>query len=273
MPKIHPTAVVHPDAKLGDDVEVGPYCVIESDVTLGAGCVLREHVVVRRYTTLGRGNFLDAGVVLGGAPQDLKFDPDTVSYLRVGDDNVFREFVTVSRATGRGKATVIGSRTYWMACAHAGHEAVVEDEVILVNGAGVGGHAAVGRRAILSAQVHVHQFTWIGEMVMARGHSGFSCHVPPFVLCGEGINHVLGLNAVGLRRAEEITDEDRRQIKQAFSVTYRSGLRREEALARMDAHTEWGAPAGRFRQFIRRVHEAAEPYNRGLCRLWKRSGA
>lgn len=269
MPKIHPTAVVHPEAKLGDDAEVGPYCVIEPGVAVGPGCVLREHVVLRRYTTLGRGNFVDTGTVLGGLPQDLKFDPSTVSYVRIGDDNVFREYVTISRATGEGNATVVGSGTYWMAYTHAGHEAVVEDEAILANGAAVGGHATIGRRAILSANVFVHQFTWIGEMVMTRGLSGFSSHVPPFVLGSEWINHIVGLNTVGLRRADDITDEDRRQIKEAFRITYRAGLSREQALAEMDAHADWGAPAGRFRDFVRRVHQAPPPHNRGLCRLRK----
>ena len=271
MPTIHPTAIVDPGAELADDVIVGPNCVIEPDVKIGPGCRLRESVIVRRYTTMGANNSLDAFTVMGGEPQDLKFDPATISYLRIGDDNVFREGVTISRATGEGNATVVGSHTYWMALAHAGHNAVVQDHAILVNGATVGGHGEVGARAILSAHAGIHQYTWIGEMVMVRGNGGATMHVPPYCIVTD-ISRVAGLNTVGLQRAEHITAEDRKQIKEAFRLTYRSGLTPAKALEKMDGCTEWGAAAGKFRDFIRRVLTAKPPYNRGLCQLRSRKG-
>jgi len=269
MPKIHPTAVVDPGARLADDVEIGPYCIIESGCELGAATVLREHVAIRRGTTMGTHNFVDANTVLGGNPQDLKFDPRTVSYLRIGDDNVFREGVTISRAGPAGCATLIGNKTYWMVNAHAGHDAVVEDETILTNGSAVGGHATIGRRAILSGCVSVHQFCWIGEMVMSQGLAGASMHVPPFTIFA-GINAVVGLNVVGLRRAPDITDDDRRQVKEGFSLLYRSGLTIASALERMDRCDDWGAPAGRFRDFVHRVLLAEPPYKRGVMPLGRR---
>lgn len=112
----------------------------------------------------------------------------------------------------------------------------------------------------------IHQFTWVGEMVMVQGHGGVSMHTPPFTLLA-GVNRLVGLNSVGLRRAEEITSEDRAQIKEAFRVLYRSGLSAEDAMAEMDACTDWGAPAGRFRDFCRRALAAEPPYKRGLCQL------
>lgn len=263
MSEIHPTAIVHPGARLAEDVEVGPHCVIEDKVAIGAGCVLRESVIVRRHTTLGRDNRVDAFCVLGGEPQDLKFEPGTVSHLEIGDGNVFREGVTVSRATGAGNATRVGSGTYWMTQAHAGHEATVEDDVILVNGAAVAGHATIGRRAILSAQSAVHQHCWVGEGAMVQGHSTCTMHVPPFSIA-TGINRVAGLNSVGLRRSPGITAEDRRQLKEAFRLVYRRRLGLAAALEAMDAHAEWGEPAGRFREFVRRVLEAEPPFARGL---------
>ena len=178
MPKVHPTASVHGDARIADDVEIGPYCIVERDVDIGPGCVLRDHVVVRRYTSMGENNFLDSFVALGGEPQDLKFDPDSVTYLRVGNHNVFREHVTISRATTEGGATVVGNRTYWMVGSHAGHDATIEDEVVLVNNAAVAGHATIHRKAILSANVLIHQFCWVGEMVMTEGAAGTRSHVP-----------------------------------------------------------------------------------------------
>ncbi len=271
MAKIHPTAIVDKRAELADDVEIGPGSVVEADVKIGPGTVLRQNVIVRRYTTLGRGNTVDAFTVLGGEPQDLKFDPNTVSFLRIGDGNVFREHVTISRATGEGNATVVGNKTYWMVGSHAGHNATVHDEAILVNGSALAGHSELGAKAILSAHVVVHQFTWVGAMVMSQGNGACSMHVPPYTIFAR-FNCLVGLNTVGLRRSPNIGDEDRRQIKEAFSLTYRNGLSPAKALEKMDACADWGAAADKFRQFVRRVVEAKKPFNRGLLRLMLRGG-
>ncbi len=270
MAKIHPTAMVHPSAVLGDGVQIGAYSVVEADVVIGAGSVLREHAILRRYTTVGRNNIVDSYAVLGGIPQDLKFDPRIVSYLRVGDNNVFREGVTISRATGEGEATLVGSRTFWMMTAHAGHNAVIEDDAILVNGSALAGHTFLGRGAILSAHVVVHQFCWFGEGAMSQGNSATSMHIPPFTILA-GKNNVASLNVVGLRRSKEIGDEDRRQIREAFDLTYRRNLHMTEALKAMDEHKEWGPAASRFRDFVRRVASAQPPYRRGLCPLRRRN--
>jgi UDP-N-acetylglucosamine acyltransferase len=270
MAKIHPTAIVDPSAELDEGVEIGPYCVVEADVRIGAGTVLRGHVVVHRYTTMGEGNFVDAFVSLGSEPQDLKFDPKTVSHLTIGDHNTFREGVTISRATGENEATVVGDHTYWMAHSHAGHNSKVGDRVILVNGAALAGHVEVGNSVILSAHVGIHQFCWIGDLVMSQGNSSMSCHVPPYVIFGRGLNNVVGLNRVGLRRASHLTEDDRREIKEAFRLTYRSGLTFRQALERMDACEGWGEAAARFRDFVRRVLDAKKPHDRTLCPM--RSG-
>jgi len=268
MPKIHPTAFVHPTAVLSDDVEIGAYSIVEADVVIGPGTVLYDHAILRRYTTLGQNNTVDSYAVLGGLPQDFKFNPKTISYLRVGDNNVFREGVTISRATGEGRATLVGNRTYWMTAAHAGHDAVVEDDVILVNGAALAGHTVLGRGAILSAHVAVHQFCWIGERAIGQGNSATSMHIPPFTLFA-GANRVVSLNVVGMRRSKEITKEDSLEVREAFDLTYRSSLTVSDALRAMDERTEWGWAAGRFRDFVRRVISSSTPFNRGLCPLRK----
>jgi UDP-N-acetylglucosamine acyltransferase len=269
MPKIHPTAFVHPTVVLADEVEIGAYSIVEADVVIGPGTVLHDHAILRRYTTIGKNNVVDSYAVLGGVPQDFKFNPQTVSYLRVGDNNVFREGVTISRATGEGEATLVGNRTYWMTAAHAGHGAVVEDDAILVNGAALAGHTILGRGAILSANVAVHQFCWVGERAMGQGNSATSMHIPPFTLFA-GANRVVSLNVVGMRRLEGITREDRSQVKEAFDLTYRNSLTISDALRAMDERTEWGEAAARFRDFVRRVISAQPPFNRGLCPLRRR---
>lgn len=264
MPKIHPAAVVDPAAVLADDVEVGAGAVVEAGVTLGPGTVLRPHSVVRRGTALGKGNLVDSFAVLGGDPQDLGFDRAAETFVKVGDGNTFREGVTISRATKPGGATVIGNRTYWMANSHAAHDCVVADDVVVVNAVLLAGHVVVGERAVLAGATMVHQFTWIGESVMTQGGSGTGMHVPPFTLLA-GVNEVVGLNVVGLRRHPSLTNDDRKQIKEAFRITYQSSLSPALALAEMDKAADWGAAAGRFRDFVRRVVSAEKPRNRGLC--------
>jgi UDP-N-acetylglucosamine acyltransferase len=266
MPKIHPTAIVHGEAELADDVEIGPFCVVERDVALGAGTVVRSHAIIRRYTTLGEGNLVDSFCSLGGWPQDLKFTPDTESYLHIGDHNVFRENVTISRATTPGGETRIGSKTYWMAGSHAGHDTVVEDEVVLASGVMLAGHATVQRAAVLAGGACVHQFCWVGERVMLQGLSGAAMHTPPYTIATE-ISRIAGLNVVGLRRAPDVSDEDRAQVKEAFRIFYRKGLSAADALAEMDAHDEWGPPAGKFRTFIHDALDAEKPFNRGVAGL------
>ena len=266
MPNIHPTAIVDSGAKIADDVKIGAFCVVEADTEIGPGCEIMQHAVIRRYTTMGECNLVDSFCVLGGLPQDLKFDPATPTYLRIGKGNRFREGVTISRATKAGGATVVGDLGYWMAASHAGHDSTVGDNVILANGAAVGGHATIGERVILSGGVMVHQFCWIGEMVMTQGQAGASCHVPPFTLLAN-INGMIGLNSVGLRRNGRISDEDRRQVKLAFHLTYDTGQTAAKALAEMDTWADISPAALRYREFIRKVLTARPPFKRGLCPL------
>jgi len=266
MPKIHPTAIVDPSAELDGTVEIGPYAVVEGDVKIGAGTVLQAHVVIHSHTEVGCNNQIHPFVVLGGGPQDYGHKPGTVSYVKIGDNNVLREGVTINRATGEGNVTVIGNNTMWMATSHAGHNAVVADNVVCANGVALAGYSEIGARAILSGGVMIHQFTWIGDMVMTQGMAGASCHVPPYCLLAEGINVLIGLNSVGLRRSEHISREDHKQIKEAFNLTYRSHLPKSRILEKMDACTDWGRAAGKFRDFIHKVVDAEKPYRRGLCK-------
>ena len=271
--KIHETALVDGSAELGDGVVVGPHVVVESDVVIGDGCELMTGAVVRRYTTLGQGNVVHPFCVLGGEPQDYKFDTGEKTYLRIGSNNIFREHVTISRATTPGGATVIGDGCFFMTGSHVGHDSVVGNRVVLTNSAALAGHCEIADGVILSAYVAVHQFCRVGELVMMQGTAGISQHVPPFVII-RGINYVVGLNSVGLRRADYITDDDRRQIKEAYRMLYRSSLKPKDALTEMDARSDWGAPAGRFRDFVRRALDAEAPYNRGMptARAAQRTG-
>jgi UDP-N-acetylglucosamine acyltransferase len=266
MPSIHPTAIVDSGAKIADDAKIGAFCVVEADTEIGPGCELMHHAVVRRYTTMGEGNVVDSFCVLGGLPQDLKFDPATPTYVRIGKGNRFREGVTISRATKAGGATVVGDFGYWMTASHAGHDTTVGDNVILANGSAVGGHTTIGDRVILSGGAMIHQFCWVGQMVMTQGQAGVTCHVPPFTLVAN-INGMIGLNSVGLRRNPQITEEDRRQVKQAFHLTYDAGQTGAKAIAEMDTWADISPAALLYREFLRKVLTAQPPFKRGLCPL------
>ncbi|MCP4375267.1 MAG: acyl-ACP--UDP-N-acetylglucosamine O-acyltransferase [bacterium] len=270
MSKIHPTAIIDPSAELDSTAEIGPYCVIEGDVRIGADTVLHPHVVIRSHTEIGENNQIDSFSVMGGDPQDYGYKPETISYLKIGNNNIIREAVTMNRATGDGNTTVIGNNTMWMAGSHAGHNCVVADNVVCANGVALAGYSQIARKVILSGGAMVHQFTWIGEMVMTQGKAGISSHVPPYCLMAAGINILIGLNSVGLRRAEHITKEDIRQIKEAFDITYRSGLSKMQILEKMDACSDWGEAADKFRDFIHKVVDAEKPFQRALCRFTPR---
>lgn len=262
MARIHPTAVVDPSAELADDVEIGAYAVVEDHVKIGRGTVLRSHAVVRRYTMLGEGNLVDSFAVLGGEPQDYKFDPRQVSYLRIGDRNIFREGVTISRGTGEGTETRVGNGTYWMANSHAGHNCVIGDGVVFPNGALAAGHCTIENRVIMPGNGGLHQFVWVGELCMFQAGTLIGMHAPPFCLLAQD-NNIVGLNVVGMRRAKDLTEDDRRDVKEAFSLLYRSGLTPTAALAEMDQRT-FGPAGTKFREFVRKALAAEKPYNRGL---------
>jgi len=263
--EIDPKAIVSETAELGEGVRIGPYAIIEDDTRIGDGCHIHAAAIIRRGTRLGRRNVVYSNAVLGGEPQDFKFDPTQVSRVRIGDDNVFREGVTINRGTGSDSETILGDSNFFMTCSHVGHNSVVGSNCIMTNGSALAGHVELGDRAILSANVLIHQFCWVGEMVMSRGNAASAMHVPPYCMLG-GVTELNGLNRIGLRRAPHLTDTDRAEIREAYNLLYRSGLPATKALAEMDAHTDWGEPAGRFRAFVRRVLEADAPYNRGLCK-------
>jgi UDP-N-acetylglucosamine acyltransferase len=271
MTDIHPTAQIHQGAHIAADVQIGAYAIVEKNVNIGAGTIIRPQAMIRSYTSLGSNNYVDSFSILGGEPQDLKFDKNTISYLEIGDNNTFREGVTISRATGEGEKTIVGNNTLWMSNSHAGHNSIIHDNVIFVNGALVAGHCTIGKGAILPANGAIHQFCWIGENVMFQGGTFVSMHVPPFVICS-GLNNVIALNAVGLRRRQDLTDKDRKQIKEAFKITYRSGNSLKHALSEIKDMSDKGAAVGNFINFLEKVASAEPPFNRGLCSHIPRSG-
>ncbi len=226
---IHPTAVIHPQAKLGSNVQVGPHAVIDAGVQVGADCILGPNAYLTGRTIIGARNRFHAGCVIGGPPQDLKYKGDPTR-LRIGDDNTFREHVTVNCSTTMEGETVLGSHILIMAGGHVGHDCAVGDHVILANSSALGGHVTVQERAILSACVVVHQFQRVGTLSMTQGGSALTQDLPPFTMARHGNNLMCGLNIVGLRRAG-LTAEERLELKKAYHLLFRSGTNLRQAVA------------------------------------------
>jgi UDP-N-acetylglucosamine acyltransferase len=228
---IHPTAIVSPDARIGDDVEIGPYAIVEGKVEIGSGSVLGPHAVIRRYSRLGSGNFVDAGAVVGGLPQHLAFD-GSETWVRIGDNNVMREGFTVNRAFEPGSETTIGSNCFFMAHSHVGHDCRIGDNVIMTNGVDIGGHVTVGRNVVLGAHAAAHQFLNIGAFAMVAASVPLRKDVLPFMTVGgEPIRHVR-LNTVGLRRNG--IDGDRYRALESALRALRKGQRDLQGIADTD---------------------------------------
>jgi UDP-N-acetylglucosamine acyltransferase len=241
MKMIHPTAIIHPQAKLGANVRVGPYAVIDADVELGADCTVGPHVYLTGVTKIGSGNKFHAGCIIGDAPQDLKYQ-DEPTRIVIGDNNVFREHVTVNRATKPAEATVVGSHNFIMANAHIAHNCVVGNHVIIANGALLGGHVTVQDRAFISGNCLVHQFCRVGTLAIMQGGAGIGQDLPPFTIA-TGVNGICGLNIIGLRRAG-FTAEQRLELKKLYHALFRSGKNFRAAVA--DAQEQFTSPAARI---------------------------
>jgi len=217
---IHPTAIIHPKAKLDSTANVGPLTVIDEGVELGADCVVGPHVYLTGLTTIGAGNRFHAGCVIGDAPQDLKYRNEPTR-LRIGGQNVFREHVTIHRSNKPEEDTIVGSRNFFMQHSHVAHNCIIGNDAILAGGALLAGHAVVEDRAFISGNCLVHQFTRVGALAMMQGGSAISKDLPPFTVALRE-NEICGLNIIGLRRAG-FSPEQRLELKELYRALFRDG--------------------------------------------------
>ncbi|MBA4149372.1 MAG: acyl-ACP--UDP-N-acetylglucosamine O-acyltransferase [Verrucomicrobia bacterium] len=216
---IHPTAVIHPNAQVDSTAAVGPCAVIDEHVIIGPGCKIAAHAYVTGHTTLAENNVVHSGAVIGDAPQDLRYK-DEPTRLRIGNNNTFREHVTIHRSNKLSEDTVIGSGNYFMASSHVGHNCILGDDNILANGAVLGGHVTIADRVFISATCMIHQFVRIGTLALMQGGSGISKDLPPFTIA-KGNNGICGLNVIGMRRAG-LNAEQRLELKKLYHVLFRS---------------------------------------------------
>ena len=229
---VAPTARIDPTATVGPGAHIGEFCVIESDVIIGARCLLEPYVYIKRWTTMGDDNEISAGTVLGTDPLDKAFTGER-SYLFIGHRNKIREHYTISRGTKAESETRIGDDNYIMTSGHIAHNCQLADNIVVASCALVAGYVEVESQAFISGGVVIHQFSKIGRLAMVGGNTRVNRDLPPYFLYSGFDVEPAGLNMVGLRRAS-FSNQEIDLLKRAYRLLYRSRLRLEEALARIE---------------------------------------
>jgi UDP-N-acetylglucosamine acyltransferase len=228
LPKIHPLAHVDASAEIAEGVEIGPFCVVESGVIVGARTRLESHAVIKSGTSLGEENYVGHGVVLGADPQDRKYGQEQ-TFLRIGNRNLIREYVTIHKATGEGRATVVGDDNFLMAYSHLGHNCRLENTITIANSCAIGGHVTIEDLVTIGGIVGIHQYVRVGRVAMIGGFTKVTRDVPPYMLAeGEG-QEVHDINAIGLRR-QGVTPQTRLALHKACKLLFKSQLGLTNAL-------------------------------------------
>ncbi len=243
---IHPTAIIDRNAEIDPSVEVGPFCVIEGQVRIGPNCRLYQGVYLTGWTQIGADCELHPHVIVGHAPQDTKYAGER-SFCRVGRGTILRENVSIHRGTIPESETAVGEECFLLGGSHVAHNCVVGNRVTLINNVLLAGHVEVGDRVTVGGGAGVHQFVRIGELSMIMGGARVAMDVPPFMLC-DGEGRIVGLNRVGLRRAE-LPSEDVAEIREMFRVLYGVGRANRSGFKELICRLR--TPSGlKLRQFL-----------------------
>jgi UDP-N-acetylglucosamine acyltransferase len=229
--QIHATAIIDPSAQLGAGSSVGPYCIVGPNVSLGENCWLQHHVTLAGPMQAGGANKFYAYCSIGQQTQDLKYQGEP-TYLEIGNENTFREFVTVNRSTASEGKTVVGNGGNFLAYSHIGHDCVVGHKVVFSNNGTLAGHVQVGDHAVMGGLTAVHQFCRIGRFAITGGCSKIVQDVPPFMIADGNPAEIRGVNSVGMER-NGLSAETIKLVKEAHRVIYRSKLNTRQAIETM----------------------------------------
>ena len=231
--KIHPTAIVHPGAKLAADVEVGPYSVIGEHVEVDEGCWIGAHVVLDGRVRIGRRNKIFHFASIGAPPQDKKYKGEPTA-VEIGDDNTIREYVTINRGTAQDVGvTRLGNENWVMAYVHFAHDCQIGSKTIFANACQLAGHVTVGDWAIFGATTLVHQFVHIGAHAFTGMGTYLPQDLPPYVMAAGNMAKPYGINSEGLKR-RGFSPETIQELKRAYRTLYRAGFSLEDAKTKLE---------------------------------------
>lgn len=233
---IHPSSIIDPGSKLGEDVTVGPFSVIGPNVKIGRGTVIGSHVLIEANTKIGEKCKIFHGASIGGEPQIMNFE-DVSSSVEIGDGTVVREYATIHRSGFKDGVTRVGKNCLLMAYSHLGHDCELGDQVVVVNGTGLSGHVIVENQAFISGLVGIHQFVRIGRNAMVGGMAGVNQDVLPFSTVEGTPARLLSVNAVGLKRAN-FKPNVRAAIKKAFKIISSTDLNTTQAVEKISSEVE-----------------------------------
>lgn len=246
--KIDPTARIADNVELGSEVNIGPGVIIEGPSSIGSGCTIQAHAYIGPYTTIGNHNTISFGAIIGHEPQDYAFQGEE-SYTIIGNHNIIREYATIHRGTKPGSATRVGDHNFIMALSHMAHNSSLGNNVVVINGALIGGYVEVGDRALISGNCVIHQFCRVGRLAMMRGGARASRDVPPFCIV-DWEHTVRALNLVGLRRAG-FNQEQIRTLKAAFNLLFRQRVNLQMAMQQVEAEVPLTPEVAHLLEFIR----------------------
>ena len=247
---IHETAIIDPKAELDRDVSIGPFSIIRENVQIGAGTTIGPHSVIEPYVSIGPRCQIFQYAAIGAPPQSLKFQGEK-TYVKIGPDNIIREFVTIHRGTGFGGGiTEIGQRNFIMAYSHIAHDCRVGNQVVLSNNTTLGGHISIGDHATVGGLVAVHQFVRIGEYAFVGGKAAVVKDIPPYMIASGDRAKLHGLNSVGLKR-QGFSNRTVSKLKKSYRLIFRFGLTLNEAIERVTAEVEQIPEVVRLIEFIK----------------------
>ncbi|TLD71150.1 acyl-ACP--UDP-N-acetylglucosamine O-acyltransferase [Phragmitibacter flavus] len=255
---IHPSALISDEAQIDPTADIGPYVIIEGPVRIAANCRIAAHAQIIGDTHLSENTLIGRAAIIGENPQDIGFDPNTPSGVRIGKNNTIREHVTIHRGSKPDSHTTLGDGNFLMATSHLGHDVILGDKNIIANAVLLAGHVQVGNGTFIGGGAVFHQFLRIGDGCVIQGNGSFSKDIPHFC-AAQRINRVTGLNVIGLRRAG-FSPDDRKSLKALFDLIYRQGHNLTQALTAARQQT-WPEHAEKFLQFLE-AHS-----KKGICRL------
>jgi len=251
MTQIHPTALVDPAAQLASDVRVGPFSIIEAGVVIDSGTEISSSVRIQRGSIIGKNNSIGHGSIIAADPQSLAFDQKKPTQIVIGDSNIIKEYVTLARSMKEDLPTRIGNNNYIMAFVHAGHDSVLGNHIIAVQGAQMAGHVEVGDRAMIGGSAGVHQFCRVGELAIVGGMAKVTMDVPPFMMVDSNPARITGINSIGMQRAG-LSQESRNAIRKAFRILYHETSLTSDALEKLGDLAASFPEVARLRDFVAR---------------------